>query len=120
MPQMPKFEKAPPELVERFRAVVDGVSVPGTTRRLMFGYPCAFVNGNMATGLFAAAWFARLSPPDVEELSAAGLARPFEPMPGRGMRGYSLLPDEIVADPGALPRWVERSLAFTATLPPKR
>lgn len=120
MPPMPKFEKAPPELVERFRAVVDDAAAPGTTRRLMFGYPCAFVNGNMATGLFAAAWFARLSPADLEELDRAGLARPFEPMPGRGMRGYSLLPDEIVSDPDALASWVGRALAYTATLPPKR
>ena len=47
----PSFDKSPPELVERFAAVMD--RYPDAERKKMFGYPAAFVGGNMATGLFA-------------------------------------------------------------------
>jgi hypothetical protein len=51
MPDRPTFAKSPPELVARFGAVLDRLASPAVTRRPMFGYPCAWVNGNMATGL---------------------------------------------------------------------
>ena len=51
---MPSFSKSPPELVERFAAVMD--RYPDAERKKMFGYPAAFVGGNMATGLFAEQW----------------------------------------------------------------
>ena len=41
---MPTFSKSPPELVERFGAVMD--RYPDVTRKKMFGYPAAFVGGN--------------------------------------------------------------------------
>ncbi len=37
--------KAPPEMIELFAASLP--LDPATERRTMFGYPCAFVNGNM-------------------------------------------------------------------------
>jgi hypothetical protein len=46
-------------------AVRDGMDRhPSAERRKMFGHPCAFVGGNMATGLFADSWMVRL--PDTE------------------------------------------------------
>ncbi len=120
MPEKQPWEKSPPELVERFRRTIDRVVVPGTTARPMFGYPCAFVNGNMATGLFADRWFARLPPDAAADLYGTEEPIPFQPMPGRPMRGYVLVPEAVVADDGELDRWIERSLTFTGTLPPKR
>ncbi len=56
---MPAFTKAPKELVQWFeRALKD---FPMATARKMFGYPCAFVNGNMFAGLFQDEMFLRLS-----------------------------------------------------------
>ena len=40
-----KWKKSPPELVATFDAAIAGK--PGVERRQMFGYPCAFLNGNM-------------------------------------------------------------------------
>jgi TfoX/Sxy family transcriptional regulator of competence genes len=115
-PTMPTFGKAPPQLVERFGTTL--ADFPEAPVRKMFGYPAAFVNGNMATGLHEANWFVRL-PGDAEaELRAAG-GRPFEPMAGRPMRGYTVLPPSIVADEAALTAWVGRVVAYVATLPPK-
>jgi hypothetical protein len=116
---MPAFTKAPPELVERFKVALDRVATADTARRSMFGYPCAFVGGNMATGLFADQWWVRLPPDRLSAVLASGVGRPFEAMPGRPMRGYAVMADAIVQDDAALEAWVGEALAYTGTLPPK-
>ena len=120
MPERPKFEKSPPELVERFSMVLDRVGTPETTRRPMFGYPCAWVGGNMASGLFARSWWVRLSPDRLAEVLASGAGRPFEVMPGRPMKGYVALPDAVLADDEQIDAWVREAIEYTATLPPKK
>jgi hypothetical protein len=92
MPEMPKFEKPAPALVERFNEVVDRVASPEVTRRPMFGNPCAWVGGNMASGLFAQHWWVRLPPDELAERLASGQASTFQVMPGRDMRGYAVMP----------------------------
>jgi hypothetical protein len=119
MPDMPKFEKSPPELVARFAEVLDRVAPPETSRKPMFGYPCAWVGGNMATGLFATSWWVRLPPDELTAVLASGEARTFQVMPGREMKGYAVMPDEVVADDGQVDDWVGRALAYTAKMPPK-
>ncbi len=117
---MPTWEKSSPELVARFTATMERHAGAGPAIRKMFGYPCAFVGGNMATGLFGEGWFARLPAGEVAELVGSGRTTHFSPMPGRPMREYAIIPADILADDAALDDWVARSLAFTATLPPKR
>ena len=117
---MPKFEKSPPELVARFAAALDRVGTPDTTRRPMFGYPCAWINGNMATGLFASQWWVRVSEPDREYLLTMPGAHQFEVMPGKAMGRYLTMPDDLVANEAALDAWLEKALAFTRTMPPKK
>ena len=46
-------------------------------------------------------------------------AGPFSPMPGRPMTGYIVLPDEVLDDDSALSGWIERSLDYVRSLPPK-
>jgi hypothetical protein len=101
----------------RFATVLD--RFPEAQRRKMFGYPAAFVGGNLATGLFGNGWMVRLGPEETERVLASGGGRPFEPMPGRPMTGYVLLPAGEVADDGAIEGWVRRALAYAATLPRK-
>ena len=119
MPEMPKFEKSSPEIVARFEAVLDRVG-PEATRRKMFGYPCAWVGGNMATGLFAESWWVRLPPDRLAAVMASGEGRPFQVMPGRDMKGYAALPAEALADDRRIDAWVREALDYTATLPPKK
>ena len=119
MPDMPKFEKPPSALVARFEEVLDRVATPETTRRPMFGHPCAWVGGNMATGLFAAHWWVRLPPDELASVLESGRATTFQVMPGRDMQGYAVMPADVVADDRQVDDWVGRSLAYTATLPPK-
>ena len=115
---MPHLSKSPPELVERFTAVT--AQLPDVERRQMFGYPCLFVGGNMVTGLHGAAWFVRLSDADRAVLLRLPGAGPFEPMPGRPMGRYVVLPPSIVAgDDRTLRGWVDRAVEFGRNLPPK-
>ncbi len=86
----------------------------------MFGYPALFVGGNLVTGLHQDAWMVRLPDEQRAELMAISGARPFEPMPGRPMKGYAVLPPSIVGDDGELDRWVLRAIEHGRTLPPKR
>ncbi|MGH2382012.1 MAG: hypothetical protein ACRDG7_12440 [Candidatus Limnocylindria bacterium] len=50
------WRKPAPELVERFHAAVAGIE--GLEVRKMFGFPAAFIGGNMTAGLhrLAAGW----------------------------------------------------------------
>lgn len=114
---MPSFTKSPPALVERFAAVLDGH--PDAERRKMFGYPAAFVGGNMATGLFADSWIVRLPEAEIQAAKADG-AGPFEPVPGKPMKAFVVIPPGDVADDEAIRRWVERGLAHARSMPPKK
>jgi TfoX-like protein len=115
--EMPSFSKSPPELVERFAAVLD--RYPDAQRKKMFGYPAAFVGGNMATGLFAEKWVVRLPDAEIEAAKAAG-AGSFEPVPGRPMKAFVAIPAADIADDAAIARWVERGLAHAASMPAKK
>jgi len=108
------WKKAPPELTQRFDAAFP--KTPGAMRRLMFGFPAGFVNGNLFGGIFEDRVMVRLSGDAVKSLKGA---RPFEPMPGRAMTGYTELPAAIIADARSLRTWLDRAATATAALPPK-
>jgi TfoX N-terminal domain len=114
---MPDFAKSPAELVERFDTVA--ADFPAAQRRLTFGYPCLYVGGNMVSGLFGSSWHVKLGPNERRELEAIPGTAPFEPMPGRPMTGFTLLPPSIIDDDVAIHRWVQRAIEYGATLPPK-
>lgn len=85
----------------------------------MFGYPALFVSGNMFAGTFEEKVVARLPEAERERLLKAKRAAPFEPMPGRPMKEYVVVPASIVAKPKELAAWLERAFANAAALPPK-
>jgi TfoX/Sxy family transcriptional regulator of competence genes len=113
---MPKWTKAPPELVARFAALIEGVC--GSQTRKMFGYPAAFVSGHLFAGLFQEDMFLRLSADDHAQLMKIPGARPFEPMRGRPMRGYVVVPPSVLASARAR-AWLEKAFAHAKSLPPK-
>jgi TfoX/Sxy family transcriptional regulator of competence genes len=114
---MPRFTPAPQAVVALFHSAVEGL--PQVELRKMFGYPCAFVHGQMLTGIFQDRIMLRLSEADRAEFLKQPGARPFEPMPGRPMREYVELPSDVMNSPAALKRWIKRGLAYVETLPPK-
>ncbi len=114
---MPKFTPASQAVVALFQAAIEGL--PEVEQRKMFGYPCAFVRGQMLIGVFQDRIMLRLSEADRAEFLKLPGARPFEPMPGRPMREYVELPPEVLNSPAAVKRWMKRGLAYVETLPPK-
>ncbi len=113
MPAMPKPDE---ETKAFFRSVVP--EEPDIQIRPMFGNLAGFVNGNMFTGLFGSGLFVRVSGDEETELRAAG-GGPFEPMPGRAMTGYTMLPEAMQRDQAEARAWVERALESTRRMPPK-
>ena len=109
------WTKSPQSLVDLFAESLP--DDPRAERRKMFGYPAIFVGGNMCAGLFQDRMFARLSDADARALP--GGMKPFEPMAGRPMKGYALIPDEILADEERLAATLAKAVAFTAAMPPK-
>jgi len=110
------WKKTSPELVAAFDEAVP-VS-PAITRRPMFGYASAFVNGNMFVGTFQDAIVVRLSESDRATLLKVKGAAPFEPM-GRPMKEYLVIPASVVAKPKELAAWIERAHGYALTLPAK-
>jgi hypothetical protein len=112
-----KLPPADPTAVARFQRILP--DAPDVTVRPMFGQPAAFVVGRMFLGVFGGDVFVRLSDAD----RTAGLlldgARRFEPMPGRPMREYVVLPASLVADPARARPWVDRALGYVRGLGPK-
>ena len=69
--------------------------------------------------LFAKHWVVRLPDAEIEPAKATG-ATGFEPMPGRPMKAFVVIPAADVADDDAIAGWVERGLAHAASLPAKK
>jgi TfoX/Sxy family transcriptional regulator of competence genes len=92
---------------------------PAVSIRPMFGQLSAFVNGNMFMGIFGEDVLVRLPEEDREKVLGAG-GRVFEPMPGRPMREYVVLPDDWRDDSKRVREWAARSLDHADELPPKQ
>jgi TfoX/Sxy family transcriptional regulator of competence genes len=110
------WKKSPPALIAAFERVVPAGG--GAERRLMFGYPAAFVQGNMFAGLHEDRVVLRLDDAGITEAKRHG-ATDFEPMPGRRMTGWVAMTGPLAADEPALRRWVARAFRHTTTLPAK-
>lgn len=112
-----KLIKPSAGLVAEFKAVV--AQLPRAEPRKMFGYDAAFVNGNMAVGLWANTCVVKLAEPDREQLLRSGQAVPF--MPGKNMKmgAWLELSEELAHDPEELLAWSTRAVDYVATLPPK-
>jgi len=108
------WKKAPPALIKRFDSAFP--KRPDVQRRLMFGFPAGFVNGDLFGGIFEDRVMVRLSGDAVKRLKGGV---PFEPMPGRAMTGYTELPAQVIASATSLRTWLDRAATATAALPPK-
>jgi TfoX/Sxy family transcriptional regulator of competence genes len=92
---------------------------PRVRVRPMFGNHAAFVGETMFAGVFGEDVFLRLPEAERQELVERDGATPFEPMAGRPMREYVTAPAAWRDDPATARAWLDRSLAWAATLPAK-
>lgn len=111
------WQKSSADLVNLFEQLVP--AAPNIEHKKMFGCNCAFVNGNLFSGLFEQSMTFRLSPADL----AAFLDQPdtahFEPMPGHKMKGYGILHHPFATGEDVLAGWIRCSLEFASKLPAK-
>jgi TfoX/Sxy family transcriptional regulator of competence genes len=112
-----KWRKAPEALVQKFDILVP--HDPRIERRKMFGYPAAFVGGNLFMGLYQDSLMLRLSEEDRAEFLTLQGAALFEPMPGRPLRGYVTVPPAMLRQDGPLSGWIARSLRYARSIPAK-
>jgi TfoX/Sxy family transcriptional regulator of competence genes len=84
------------------------------------GNLAAFVNGNMFAGLYENDFFVRLSEEESKELLKHEGAPLFEPMKGRPMKGYFLIPRSWKKQPDLIRSWMTRSQSWTSKMPPKK
>jgi TfoX/Sxy family transcriptional regulator of competence genes len=113
---MVEFKKSSPTAVERFRELA--TLAPEATARQMFGYPSMVLAGNMFMSLFGDGLVLRLGDSELAEFMDDAGAKPFEPMPGRPMRGFAMAPAKLFASAG-IEDWVARAYAHAQSLPPK-
>jgi TfoX/Sxy family transcriptional regulator of competence genes len=112
-----RWIKTPPEIVAAFDKAVP--ADPRVVRKPMFGYPALYLNGNMFAGTFQDKVVVRLSEPGRARAAKTARAVAFEPMPGRPMKEYVVLPSAVVAKPAALGKWIEEARAHAESLPAK-
>lgn len=93
---------------------------PRVEIRPMFGNVAAFLNGHMFAGVLGDTVFVRLEAVDREEFLRGSGSATFEPVKGRPMREYVTLPAAWGRDEARARSWIERSIAWVATFPPKK
>lgn len=114
---MPAFTKAPEEMVRLFDDALR--EFPMARTRKVFGYPAGFIDGNMFAGLFQDEMFFRLADDDRAAIRKEYGTKLFEPIPGRPMRGYVLVPRYILKSPREMRTWLTKAIEYAKSLPPK-
>lgn len=114
---MRKWKKSSTELITFFQKVIPHDKF--IEHRKMFGYPCAFINGHMFTGLHEENMILRLAESDRQKFCRKYETHLFEPLPGRIMKEYVILPDELKHYQKLFSPWLKKSLDYVASLPPK-
>jgi TfoX/Sxy family transcriptional regulator of competence genes len=110
--------RADEDTKEFFRSILP--DDPRITIRPMFGNISAFVNGNMFTGLFGNDLFVRLSDESRRELLENKSAALLEPIKGKPMKEYVVIPKSWRNQHQTVRLWITRSLEWTGKLPPKK
>jgi TfoX/Sxy family transcriptional regulator of competence genes len=112
-----KWEKPKQPILDTFQSLIP-VSRE-IEHKKMFGYPCCFIHGNMFIGVHNNHIVLRLSEEDREVFRKNEGAKVFEPMPGRPMREYSVMPETLLKNPKKTSDWIKKSIAYATSLPIK-
>lgn len=108
-------ERLAEEVRERLLVGVEGE----LTEKAMFGGLGFMVDGNLAVAASRnGGLLVRTDPADADEVLALEGVEPMENR-GRKMPGWVFVAADVLRDEESLDDWIERSLTFVATLPPK-
>jgi len=84
--------EAGPETVERFDELAEAFVARGAERSQMFGMPVLKAGGKVFAGTFGDAMNFKLGPDDLEAARKQTGVEPFEPVKGRAMKEWVLVP----------------------------
>lgn len=111
------WKKSPKELTDLLEKSVIDIDCQ---KRNMFGFPAYFINNNMFTGTFEGNLFIRLSEEDREKIMENyKRVKPFEPMSGKPLKEYVVLPKVLYNNKKSFSKWLEKSVGYVSSLPPK-
>ena len=89
-------------------------------RRMMFGCPAYFVNDNMFTLTHQDNIILRLSEKDrIQFSNLYDKSRAFEPIKGRIMKEYMVVPENIYSEAEEFNKWVVKSYEYASKLTTK-
>ena len=91
---------------------------PGVAEKKMFGGLAFLVGGNMACGVRGEDLIVRLAADAAESVQGEPGVRAFD-LTGRPMKGWLLVAPDGHTEDDDLHRWVDRGVAYAASLPPK-
>src|SRR5262245_13043144 len=91
-PKSPKMPTAGPKTVERFEALSETFVARGATRSKMFGMPVLKAGDKVFAGTFGDAMTFKLGPEDLEKARTQAGVEAFEPMKGRAMKEWVIVP----------------------------
>jgi TfoX/Sxy family transcriptional regulator of competence genes len=112
------WKKSPKELTDFLEESMKDVDC---VKKKMFGFPAYFINGNMFTGTFEENLFLRLSEGDRNKITMKNTdVKPFEPMKGRAMKEYVVLPQSLYKNKKDFSHWVNKSIEYVTSLPAKK
>lgn len=112
-----KWKKPSPELGKLLEAALLGITCD---RRMMFGAAVFMINRNMFTGIHEDHIFIRL--PELERreiMKKYPEAKPFEPLKGRIMKEYIVIPSTLYENKEIFRDWLKKGHSFALSLPPK-
>jgi hypothetical protein len=112
-----KWVKSSDALSRRFEAALP--KHPDLQPRKMFGYPCCFVKGVFFTGLHEEKVVMRLPDEVKAQLPALDGAAAFDPMGGRPMKQWWVVPPSIIGDAGKLSALIADAFGRVQPLPGK-
>jgi TfoX/Sxy family transcriptional regulator of competence genes len=108
------WKKSPKELTDFLDEKMKDVNCE---KRKMFGFPAYFINGNMFTGTFEEQMFLRLSQKDREDIQGEHEdIKSFEPMKGRAMKEYVVVPKSLYENNDEYALWVKKSIEYVSSL----
>jgi TfoX/Sxy family transcriptional regulator of competence genes len=111
-----KWKPASDAWMKALQAALSGDSASSSEK--MFGYPAAFVGGNMAAGLHQDGLVLRLETLIVKS-SCGSAANPSSRCPDGSCGVFALAPQAFASSPNELRAWLERSIRYAASLPRK-
>ena len=112
------WTKTPIENHELFRAALP--RDPRIVQKKMFGCLVGMVHGRMYAATFGRSVFIRLAPADRAEALRLDGAEIWDPRGLGGERETIFFPETIMDERDELRAWLERGLAYSATLPAKK